>query len=71
MQDTRIKIVFCTQNTKQNIFKPHAQTDKYNRNRIYHMKYIGQTGWTLTIRYKDTFTPSETTTAIPDIQATY
>lgn len=59
IQDTRIKIVFCTQNTKQSILKSHAQTDKYNRNSIHQMKsvdcslkYIGQTRWTLTIRYK-------------------
>jgi hypothetical protein len=51
MQDTRIKIAFCTQNTNQNILKPHTQTDKYNRGGIYQMKcvdgplkYIGQTG---------------------------
>lgn len=38
----------------------HAQTDKYNRSGIYHMKcpnfplkYIGQTGRTSDIRYKE------------------
>jgi hypothetical protein len=44
----------------QNILKPHTPTDKYNRNGIYQMKcldyplkYIGQTGRTLNIRYKE------------------
>jgi hypothetical protein len=32
------------------------------------LTYIGQTGRTLTFRYKNTSTASETTTAIPDIQ---
>jgi hypothetical protein len=54
------KITFCTQNTIQNILKPHAQSDKGSRSGIYRMncldcplKYIGQTGRTFNIRYEE------------------
>jgi hypothetical protein len=59
-QDTQVKVAFCTQNTIQNILKPHAQTDKYNRSDIFHMKcldcslkYIRQIGRTPYIRYEE------------------
>jgi hypothetical protein len=59
-QDTRIKIAFHTQNMIQNILKPHEQTDKYDGSGIYEikcldgpLKYIGQTGRTLSITYKE------------------
>jgi hypothetical protein len=57
---TLIKIAFCTQNTIQNILKPHSQTSKYGRSGIYKVKclgnpleYIGQMGRTLNTRYKE------------------
>jgi hypothetical protein len=58
--DTRIKIAHRARNTIQNILKSRAQTDKYNTSGIYQtkcldcsLKYIGQTGRTLNIRYKE------------------
>jgi hypothetical protein len=71
---------FSTQNTKQNILKSHAHTNKCNRSGIYQMKCLGcplkwmrQTGRTLNIRLHktNTFTPSETTAAISDTQSSY
>jgi hypothetical protein len=59
-KNMRIKIALHTQNTIQNILKPQIQTDKYNRSDIYQIKclefslnYIGQTGRTFSIRYKE------------------
>jgi hypothetical protein len=50
-------------NTLKNILKHHTQTDKYNNSGIYQMKcldcplkyskYIGQTGITFNLRYKE------------------
>jgi hypothetical protein len=57
---TQIRTAFRTQNTVQNILKLHTQRDKYGRSGIYQMKYlncplkyIGQTGRTLSIRCKE------------------
>jgi hypothetical protein len=57
---TREKVTFRTQNTIQNILRPQPQIDKYNRSEIYQMKcldfpmeYVGQTGRTFNIRYKE------------------
>jgi hypothetical protein len=59
-RDTRLKVVFSTQNTIQNILRPQLQIDKYTRSGIYQMKcldcpmvYIGQTGRTFNTRYKE------------------
>jgi hypothetical protein len=59
-KNMRIKIFFHTQNTIQNILKPHIQTKDYNRSGIYQMKcldcplkYTGQTGRTFIVRYKE------------------
>jgi hypothetical protein len=59
-KDTQLKIVLCTGNTISNILKHHTQTDKYNNSGIYQircldcpLKYIGQTGRTFNIRYKE------------------
>jgi hypothetical protein len=56
----QINVAFRTHNTVRNTPKPHTQTDKYNRSGIYQrkcpdfpLKYIGQTGRTLNIRYKE------------------
>jgi hypothetical protein len=55
-----MKVALRTQNTIQNILKHNTQTDKYNNSGIYQMKcqdcplkYIGQTGRTFSIRYKE------------------
>ena len=59
-RDAEIKVAFRTQNTIQNILKPQPQIEKYNRSGIYQMKcldcplkYVGQTGRTFKIRYKE------------------
>jgi hypothetical protein len=56
----QIKIAFRIQNTIWNILKHHTRIDKYNNSSIYQMncldcplKYIGQTGRTFSIRYKE------------------
>jgi hypothetical protein len=55
-----MKIAFRTTNTIQNILRHQPLTGKYNRGGIYQMKcldcplkYIGQTGRTFNIRYKE------------------
>jgi hypothetical protein len=66
-KNTRIKIAFRTQNTRQNILQPHIQTDKYSRSSIYKLKclnctlkYIGQKQEEHSILdIKNTVTPSE------------
>jgi hypothetical protein len=58
--DAEINKAFRTQNTIQNIPKPNTQVDKCRKGGIYQMKcldcplkYIGQTGRTFDIRYKE------------------
>jgi hypothetical protein len=55
-----MKIAFRTKNTVQNMLKPQPQIDKYSRSGINQMKcldcplkYIGRTGRTFNIRYKE------------------
>jgi hypothetical protein len=59
-RDTQIKIAFRTKNTVPNLLKPYPHIDKYSRSGIYQMKcldcplkYIGQTGTSFNIRYKE------------------
>jgi hypothetical protein len=59
-RDTHIQIAFRTQNTIENILKYKTKTDIYNKSGIYQMKcmecpkkYVGQTGRTFNIRYKE------------------
>jgi hypothetical protein len=59
-KDTQLKIAFRTRNMINNILKHHESTEKYNNRGIYRMKclgcplkYIGQTGRTFNIRYKE------------------
>jgi hypothetical protein len=59
-KDTQLKVAFRTRNTINNILKHYAQIDKYNNSGIYQMKcvncplkYVGQTGRTFNIRYKE------------------
>jgi hypothetical protein len=56
----KMRIAFILHNTIQNIAKLLPQTDKYNKSSIYRIEslgcplnYIGQTGKTFHIRYKD------------------
>jgi hypothetical protein len=59
-RDAHIRIAFRTQNTIKNILKYKPKTDIYNKSGIYQMKcmecpkkYVGQTGRTFNIRYKE------------------
>jgi hypothetical protein len=59
-RDTHIRIAFRTQNTIENILKYKPKTNIYNKSGIYQMKcmecpkkYVGQTGRTFNIRYKE------------------
>jgi hypothetical protein len=61
---TKINTEFRTQNTIQNILKPHSETNKYNRSNIYQikcldypLKYIGQKSRTFKTRYKNIYKP--------------
>jgi hypothetical protein len=59
-KNTQLRVAFRTQSTVNSILKHHEQIDKYNSSGIYLMKclacplkYIGQTGRTFNIRYKE------------------
>jgi hypothetical protein len=59
-KDTQLNIAFRTQNTVENILRHKTKTEKYDSSGIYQMKcldcplrYIGQTGRTFKIRYKE------------------
>jgi hypothetical protein len=76
-KNTQIKVAFHMQNVIKNMLKHYTQTVKHNDSGLYQMKcldcplkYIGQTGRTFTIRYKENM-PSKTTIVIPDIQTIY
>jgi hypothetical protein len=58
--NTQLRVASHTESTINNILKHHTQTDKYNNSSIYQMKfldcplkYIGQTGRTFSVRYKE------------------
>jgi hypothetical protein len=59
-KDTQLNTVFRTQNTIENILRHKTKTEKYDSSGVYQMKcldcplrYIGQTGRTFKIRYKE------------------
>jgi hypothetical protein len=59
-KETQIGIAFRTRNTVQNVVKPCTQIDRHGRNGVYRMKcmdcqlkYVGLTGRTFYIRYKE------------------
>jgi hypothetical protein len=77
VEDTNIKVAFCTRNTIQDILRPRPQIDKYNRSCNYRMKcmdcplkYVRQTGRTFNTRYKE-HTLSEVVTVTQDTQTIY
>jgi hypothetical protein len=59
-KDTQLNTAFRTQNTIENILRYKTKTEKYDNSGVYQMKcldcplrYIGQTGRTFKIRYKE------------------
>jgi hypothetical protein len=60
LKDAHLNIAFRTQNTIENILGQKTKTEEYDNSGIYQMKcldcpmrYIGQTGRTFKVRYKE------------------